>query len=189
MGLYLLTPIFRKKNMFTRTITYRKLNGDQVTKDFYFNLSVDEAIEEELEYGKEGLEGHLKKVLEANDGKELYRIFKRLILKSYGERHEDGERFVKSDELSEAFTQTDAFSVFIMDLTVDTKLATDFFNGIIPTEAIRRIEEVREKEGLPSARSDEPAWIKENRDPTDQELRTMSKDQMAFAMRRKLGRA
>ena len=53
-------------------------------------------------------------------------------LKSYGEKSADGRRFVKSEKLSEEFSQTNAYSQLFMKLATDDKAAVAFINGIMP---------------------------------------------------------
>ena len=62
----------------------------------------------------------------------IIKVFKELVLKAYGEKSPDGKRFIKSDELSTAFAQTEAYSELFMKLATDDKAAADFVNGIIP---------------------------------------------------------
>ena len=47
----------------------------------------------------------------------------------------DGKRFIKSQELSEGFSQTEAYSVLFMELAVNSDAAAAFVNGIVPPEA------------------------------------------------------
>ena len=71
-------------------------------------------------------------VYEATHYKGLIEIFKEIILKSYGEKSEDGKRFKKSEELSESFSQTEAYSEMFMEFFTDTESAISFINNIIP---------------------------------------------------------
>ena len=68
----------------------------------------------------------------AQDGKQIIALFKDIILRAYGEKSPDGERFIKSQELRDAFAQTEAYSDLFMELATDSKAAADFVNGIIP---------------------------------------------------------
>ena len=61
-------------------------------------------------------------------------IFKKLIFDSYGEKSIDGRSFVKSKELSTAFSHTKAYSTLFMELAFDAKKAAAFVNGIMPAE-------------------------------------------------------
>lgn len=52
----------------------------------------------------------------------------------YGEKSPDGKRFVKSEELSTAFSQTEAYSQLYMELATDADKAAEFINGVIPNK-------------------------------------------------------
>lgn len=117
--------------MLKKTITYTDYNGVERTEDFYFNLSTAELAEMEL--GTEGgLTEKVKQIVAAKEDHKIIKIFKDLILKSYGEKSPDGRRFIKSDELSTAFSQTEAYSQLFMELATNTDKAAAFINGIIP---------------------------------------------------------
>lgn len=117
--------------MLKKTITYTDYNGTERTEDFYFNLTKAEAMEWEMSKAG-GLAELIKKVVAAQDMPTLIGLFKELILKSYGEKSLDGKRFVKSKELSEAFSQTEAYSQLFMELATDADKASEFVNGIVP---------------------------------------------------------
>lgn len=120
--------------MLKKTITYTDYNGAKRTEDFYFNLSTAEIVEMESSV-EGGISEMIKRIVAANNTKELVKIFKDLILRAYGEKSLDGKRFVKSDELSTAFSQTEAYSILFMELATDDKAAEAFINGIIPADA------------------------------------------------------
>lgn len=58
-------------------------------------------------------------------------VFKDIILKSYGKKSDDGKRFIKSKELSEEFSQTEAYSELMVELIKDENAASTFVNGLI----------------------------------------------------------
>lgn len=105
---------------------------DQVRKEkFYFNFNESELTEMQMsEIG--GIDKLLLKIVETKDTPGLIKIFKEIILKSYGEKSADGRRFIKSPELSLAFSQTEAYNKLFMELSTNDKAAADFINGIIP---------------------------------------------------------
>ena len=49
-----------------------------------------------------------------------------------GEKSLDGRRFIKNDDIREAFSQTEAYSQLFMELATDAKAASEFVNGVIP---------------------------------------------------------
>ena len=119
--------------MLKKIITYTDYNGVERTEPFYFNLSKAELMEMELGVTG-GMTEMLNKIINAKDGPSLMKTFKEMIMKAYGVKSDDGKRLIKSEELSIAFTQTEAYSVLFMDLITDDKAAADFVNGIIPNE-------------------------------------------------------
>lgn len=119
--------------MYKKTITYTDYNGIERTESFYFNFSKAELAELQLSTDG-GLETYIQRIVETQNGKELIKIFKDLILKSYGEKSDDGKRFIKTPELREAFSQTEAYSEFFMELASDDKAASEFINGILPAD-------------------------------------------------------
>lgn len=119
--------------MLKKPITYTDYNGVERTEDFYFNLSKAELMEMELGVTG-GMTEMLNKIIAAKDAPSLMKTFKEMIMKAYGVKSDDGKRIIKSEELSIAFTQTEAYSVLFMELITDDKAAADFVNGIIPNE-------------------------------------------------------
>lgn len=119
--------------MLKKKVTYTDYNGVERTEDFYFNLSKAEIAEMELSTAG-GFAEMIQKVIAAQDGPTIIKIFKDLVLKAYGEKSPDGKRFIKSDEIATAFTQTEAYSQIFMELATDAKAASEFVNGIIPND-------------------------------------------------------
>lgn len=122
--------------MLTKTITYTDYNGTERTEKFYFNLSKAELMEMELTTAG-GYGEMLQNIVNAQDGPTLIKIFKELVLKAYGQKSADGKRFIKSEELSTAFAQTEAYSILFMELATDPEAAAKFVNGIIPADIDR----------------------------------------------------
>lgn len=119
--------------MLKKTIKYTDYNGIERTEDFHFNLSKAELMEMEMSTAG-GLAEMIQKIVAAQDQPAIIKLFKELILKAYGEKSADGKRFVKSDELSAAFSQTEAYSELFMELSTDSDKAAEFVNGIVPTD-------------------------------------------------------
>lgn len=117
--------------MLKKTITYTDYNGVERTEDFYFNLNKSELVEMELST-EGGLMSKLERLSGDPDGVEIMKIFKDIILKSYGEKSSDGKRFIKSEEISEAFSQTEAYNTLFMELVTDAEKAAEFAEAIIP---------------------------------------------------------
>lgn len=122
--------------MLKKTVTYVDYNGVERTEDFYFNLSKAEVTEMELSV-RGGLSAMLEELVKTGDNARIVEIFKDLVLRSYGEKSADGKRFIKSKELSEAFSQTEAYSEIFMELALDEKAAAAFVNGILPSHLVK----------------------------------------------------
>ncbi len=120
--------------MLKKNIKYVDYDGNERTEDFYFNLNKAEVIE--LQLGTVGgLTKTLEKIVQEKDASRIIEYFKTLILKAYGEKSADGRRFIKSQELRDAFEQTEAYSELFMELASDAKMAAEFINGVLPKEA------------------------------------------------------
>lgn len=125
--------------MLKETITYTDYNGTERTEDHYFNLSKAEITEMEMSVSG-GFAEMIQKIIAAQDTPAIIKIFKDLILKSYGEKSPDGKRFIKNHELSEAFSQTEAYSELFMKLATDADAAARFINGVIPSDLAKNVE-------------------------------------------------
>ena len=79
-----------------------------------------------------GYEALLDKIIKTRDQVELIKIFKDLILRTYGEKSPDGRRFMKNEEITKAFQETEAYSELFMMLATDDKEAAAFVNGVMP---------------------------------------------------------
>jgi hypothetical protein len=117
--------------MLKKTMTYTDYDGNQRTEDFYFNLNKAELTEMELSHDG-GLVKVIEKIIAAKESKAIVEIFKDLILRAYGEKSLDGKRFVKTNELRDAFSQTEAYSDLFMELATNAEAAAAFVNGITP---------------------------------------------------------
>lgn len=123
--------------MLKKTMTYTNLDGDDVTEDFYFNMTKAELIKLQLREG-EGFQDYLNKIVKAGDGSAIIETFEKLIGLSYGEKV-DG-RFIKKPEYFEAFKSTEAYSDFFYELVTDAKISADFINAVMPNELVAQAQ-------------------------------------------------
>lgn len=119
--------------MLTKTIKYTDFNGQNKVKNFDFHLSKAELAEMDL-VEKAGIEQTIKKMINEDDRENIVKLFKGLVLKSYGVRSADGERFEKSDAIREAFEQHPAYDILFMELISSEKAMSDFINAVVPSE-------------------------------------------------------
>lgn len=131
--------------MLKKNITYVDYNGEERNEDFYFNLTKAEIMEMELGVDG-GMSETINKIIKAKDVPSLIKIFKDLLLRSYGVKSADGKRFIKNEELTAEFSQTEAYSQLFMELATDDKAASEFINHIIPADlAEATAKEIAEK--------------------------------------------
>ena len=116
--------------MYKKVIKFEDFNGQSREETKYFNLSKAELMEMELST-QAGVEEMIRVLIATKDNAKIVQIFKDLILKSYGIKSEDGTRFIKSQELRDAFEQSNAYSEFFMEILSNPDEQTRFINGVI----------------------------------------------------------
>lgn len=133
--------------MVIKKIKYKDFNGLEREEEFMFNFTEAEITEMELTTDG-GLSDSIKKIISAQNTPQIIETFKMLLLKSYGQKSADGRLFVKNKELTEQFTQTNAYSQLFMELATDDKAAIAFINGIIPESMRERVGEVNPEDAI-----------------------------------------
>lgn len=119
--------------MYRKVIKYTDYDGIEREEEFRFNLSKGELADWHLST-EGGLDALLDKIVKSKDQIELHRIFKEILQKSYGVKSADGRRFMKDPEYFKEFSETEAYSEFLIKLVTDENEAVAFINGIIPKE-------------------------------------------------------
>lgn len=117
--------------MLKKTITYTDYDGLERTEEFRFNLTKAELVDMELTTAGTFSET-MKRIIAEKDIIRIAKLFKELLLKSYGVKSDDGKRFIKSQELSEAFSQTEAYSDLYIELLSNPEEAAKFFAEFAP---------------------------------------------------------
>lgn len=136
--------------MLKKNIKYTDYNGVERNEEFLFNLTKAELME--MEMGTTGgLAEQIQKIVNTQDAPAIIKIFKDIILKAYGEKSDDGKRFVKVNDagipLSIGFSQTEAFSQLFMELATDADAAAKFINGIVPKDIEISEAEIKKLQG------------------------------------------
>lgn len=132
--------------MLKKTMTYIDFDGNEREEDFYFHLTEADIVAMDLSAdGSGGLAKLIEKIAKETDGKKLIETFKGIILAAYGEKSPDGKRFIKNQEISDAFAQTQAYSDLFMQLATDAEYAGKFINQVCSSiektgEKITKIE-------------------------------------------------
>lgn len=126
--------------MLKKTIKYTDYDGNEREEDFYFNISKAELARMESSV-LGGFKKYLEKITQAQDNVSIMKTFKELVHMSYGEKSADGRRFIKSEELSTSFEQTEAYSELIIELLSDDGVAAaKFVQGILPKDVLDAAE-------------------------------------------------
>lgn len=126
--------------MLAKEITYTDYNGTKRTETFYFYLSRAELMRMEMTC-ETSLRDKLIAMVKEQDKVKLYEYFEWLVLKSYGEKSEDGRHFRKSEEISQEFSNTEAFSELLIELCSGEDKVLAFVNSIMPTPVPKEEQE------------------------------------------------
>jgi len=141
--------------MLKKTVTYEDFDGNVRTEDLYFFISKSELAEMEITTPG-GFTKKLESITKAQDGAEIMKIFKEIILKAYGEKAPDGRGFIKKRNgvsLAEEFEQTAAYDTLFTELLMDPDKAAAFINGIMPKDLMNEANKQNFRantSGLPS---------------------------------------
>ena len=119
--------------MWKFTAEYEDWNGNPRKKELLFNLTIDEMYSMQNSV-KGGLETYYQRILDEQDNVALYKRFEDLVKLAYGVKSDDGDRFIKNDEVFNAFKESGAYSVFMEYLLTTEDGATKFINGIMPAK-------------------------------------------------------
>lgn len=117
--------------MYKKTLKFTDYDGNQVEKEYYFNLNKAELLELSAEH-PEGLEAYWQKLINTQATKEVFAEIKTLIVMSVGKKSPDGLRFIKNDEIMHEFVESEAYPTLLCELLTNKDSAEAFFNNIAP---------------------------------------------------------
>lgn len=188
--------------MLKKTLTYETIDGEKVTEDFYFHMSKADLLK--LMVSKEGgFEAYVQRVVQARDIREAIAAIGDILDLSYGRKTADGKGFEKSPEILSRFKSLEAYSDLYLELALNPEQGAEFVRAIMPknlegslpqnvelpsdkpaTPAIPPpvSDTVAAQEWVDTANDPRPTYMKEDRDPTPQELQKMSEAEIAQAM-------
>lgn len=132
--------------MYIKEVTYTDFNDKEKTEKVYFNLTKSEIIKLQASVDG-GLAEAIDKIQEGGDPYKIVPLFDKILLAAYGQKSEDGSRFVKNAMLTEAFSQTAAYDAIFSELMMNREAATEFFTNVIPADMRNQVrEELAKKE-------------------------------------------
>lgn len=172
--------------MIKKTITFEGLDGKDITEEWWFGINRGDVAE--LAVGND-LADRIKFIAKANesgtvDAKTIVPAFKDIIAMSVGKR--EGNRFMRSPEITAEFMNSEACSELIFILLSDAEQAAEFANNLLPQNLMRQIEDVH----LPADKKpshDELMAMSDNEfySTVGENPRDWSRDVMIIAMQRK----
>ena len=122
--------------MLTKEVTFEDFEGKEVTRTFHFNLTKFEVLEINLI-------DDINEIMAATDMGRLLPAIKRIFHAAVGKRVKN--EFVKSEQYSDSFIASDAFSTIMLEMieSDDPAAAAEaFIRGCLPTSV--RLEIAKE---------------------------------------------
>lgn len=120
--------------MFSKEMKYVDYNGNERTETVYFNLNSAEVAKLEAK-SEGGLQAYLKRIMEEQDIGKIWDLFEKIVMLSYGKKMPDGSFAKNNGELAAKFSETKAYSDFMVWLlSNDGTNAVEFVNHIIPKD-------------------------------------------------------
>lgn len=126
--------------MLKKIITYKDWNDLEREEEHYFNLNKPEVVKMQASV-KGGYDVQLKAIAAGMNGAGIMQFFEDLIKASYGEKSDDGRRFMKSEEISRSFMETRAYEALFEELITNADAAAEFVNAIMPPELVKQAAE------------------------------------------------
>lgn len=112
------------------TVQYQNWDGDLETEDLYFHLNIKEL--QAMEEWPVPLTKRIADLTNTQDGKKAFELMRDIIEAAYGERSEDGKRFVKNEEVLKNFTQGLAYDEVIIKFIDGSMDLAKFIEGLLP---------------------------------------------------------
>lgn len=134
--------------MYKKTIKYEDFNGVVRNEDFYFYLSKTQLTKLNSRI-EGGIQDKFERIVNKLDVKQLVETVEDLILSAYGEKSEDGKRFIQTPEVRQSFEQTNAYDQLFMELINSPDGLADFIKKVLPQDLQIKIEEEQKKGNIP----------------------------------------
>lgn len=135
--------------MLKKTMTYTDIDGNPITRDFYFNMTKAELLK--LEFSEDaGFSKKIERIQQPNaKGAEILETFDDILRHSFGIRR--GDEFVKPAGAFEEFQTTEAYSDLLFEIATDAVKAANFTNGVMPASLLAEVQEEVKKRGMQGA--------------------------------------
>lgn len=131
--------------MLVKRIKYVDFLGNTRDEEFYFNYSKAD-VNRLMFSTKEGLGEFLKRITREEDRTKMFGFLEEFILGAYGEVSHDGRQFIKNEELSTSFKQSNAYSELLEEFIEGGDIAvSNFINAVVPKETAEAMAKAREE--------------------------------------------
>jgi hypothetical protein len=153
-----------------KSIAYEDFDGEKHVEDFYFHLSK--------------LSAYIETLKNAKESKEIYRLFKEVILKAVGVKSPDARHFLKTSPdtgrpYSEMFEASPACEELIFSFFENGESASEFIRGLFPAKALAEAEaEAAKKQGTQETGGELLAVSPEPIQPDETTTRSYTRDEL-----------
>lgn len=155
--------------MLKQSITFQNLDDEEVTEDFYFQITKAEVAEKALIEG-EGYYERLRDLSVEKDGAKIISHFKAILASAVGRR--EGQIFKKSQEITDYFMFSGAYDAFFMGLMEKPDSGASIIAAMLPKDAQEEAARVIKERGLETVELPESGTIEKVAEPTDDEPAT-----------------
>ena len=119
--------------MYKYEAIYTNYLGETRKKTVYFQLSRPEVFGFATTLPG-GFESGAQRLIDSHDENAMFINFQKIIAMAYGEISQDGDRFVKSPELSKAFMETPIYEQIFDKMISDQDFLKEFIVGVVPSD-------------------------------------------------------
>lgn len=139
--------------MLKQRVKYVDFNGIEKERDLYFNMTKSDFLALELNTPN-GFGAALQDAVENGDTSSLITHITNLVGSAYGIKSADGTRFSKSPEELKAFKDSPEYDAFLFELLTNAEKCAAFFNGLVPEDLKKQVEEMASRDGFRPGASD-----------------------------------
>lgn len=144
--------------MIKKEVTYTDYFNNERRATCYFGFTKTELLMMQSS-ASGGLENTLRNIIETDNSEKIMKFFEKVILDSYGEKSDDGTRFMKNKEIRAAFRESPIFDQIFMELIQDENKAIEFVRGIMPKginiteEDVKKVQQGQPLQPLPDTKN------------------------------------
>lgn len=170
--------------MFSKRIEFEDFNGVKTSKVFYFHISKAEFLA--MTGDNKDMEARIQRIIASQDIKGVLEEFRALIKMSAGIRSEDGQRFIKTPEAQSELFDSPAYDELLMEVCTKADASAEFVRQLIPEKMQKEMQAQIKGDKTPDPFAEKednrPLWVREHRQPRTDELTSMSKEELVYAM-------